>query len=182
MNFAVVPDKVQQDSKPYAGTYEEILERMMAQYGTALLRMAYLYLRDASLAEDAVQETFVKAYTHMDQFRGESTEKSWLMRIAINTCKDFRRTAWLRFVDRRTPLDELPEACGDWQEPDDTVLREVMRLSDRDKEVILLRYYQNMKIGEISDALNIPEPTVSSRLRRAKGKLHRKLERWYFDE
>ena len=55
MNFAVVPDKVQQDSKPYAGTYEEILERMMAQYGTTLLRMAYLYLRDASLAEDAVR-------------------------------------------------------------------------------------------------------------------------------
>ena len=182
MNFAVVPDKVQQDSSPYAGTYEETLERMMAQYGTALLRMAYLYLRDASLAEDAVQETFVKAYAHMDQFRGESTEKSWLMRIAINTCKDFRRTPWLRFVDRRTPLDELPEACGEWQEPDDTVLREVMRLPDRDKEVILLRYYQNLTIGEISNARNIPEPTVSSRLRRAKDKLHRKLERWYFDE
>ncbi len=182
MNFAAVPDKVQQENKPYAEAYEETLERMMAQYGTALLRMAFLYLRDASLAEDAVQETFVKAYTHMSQFRGESTEKSWLMRIAINTCKDFRRSSWLRLVDRRTPLDALPEACGEWREPDDTVLLEVMRLPDRDKEVILLRYYQNMKIGEISDALNIPEPTVSSRLRRAKEKLHRKLERWYFDE
>ncbi len=182
MNFVAVPDKVSEDCVPAAREREALLQRMMAQYGDALLRMAYLYLRDAALAEDAVQETFVKAYTHLNQFRGESTEKSWLMRIAINTCKDFQRTAWLRFVDRRTPLDALPEPSADFHTPDDTVLRAVMRLPERDKQVILLRYYQDMKIGEISDALGIPEPTVVSRLKRARDKLHRKLERWYFDE
>lgn len=182
MNFVAVPDKVSEDCVPAARAREALLQRMMAQYGDALLRMAYLYLRDAALAEDAVQETFVKAYTHLNQFRGESTEKSWLMRIAINTCKDFQRTAWLRFVDRRTPLDALPEPSADFHTPDDTVLRAVMRLPERDKQVILLRYYQDMKIGEISDALGIPEPTVVSRLKRARDNLHRKLERWYFDE
>ena len=182
MNFAAVPDKVSEECLPTEQEREALLMRLMTQYGDALLRMAYLYLRDAALAEDAVQETFVKAYTHLHQFRGESTEKSWLMRIAINTCKDFQRTAWLRFVDRRKPLDELPEPSADFHLPDDTVLRAVMRLSERDKQVILLRYYQNMKIGEISDALGIPEPTVTSRLRRARDKLHRKLERWYLDE
>ncbi len=182
MNFAAVPDKVSEECLPTEQEREALLQRLMTQYGDALLRMAYLYLRDAALAEDAVQETFVKAYMHLHQFRGESTEKSWLMRIAINTCKDFRRTAWLRLVDRRKPLDELPEPGVNFCPPDDTVLRAVMRLPERDKQVILLRYYQDMKIGEIGDALGLPEPTVASRLRRARDKLHRKLERWYFDE
>ena len=64
------------------------LERLMAQYGTALLRMCCLYLRDYSLAEDAVQETFLKAYARLDTFRGDCSEQTWLMKIAINTCRD----------------------------------------------------------------------------------------------
>ena len=52
------------------------LERLMAQYGTALLRMCCLYLRDYSLAEDAVQETFLKAYARLDTFRGDCSEQT----------------------------------------------------------------------------------------------------------
>ena len=72
------------------------LERLMAQYGTALLRMCCLYLRDYSLAEDAVQETFLKAYARLDSFRGDCSEQTWLMKIAINTCRDMLRSAWMR--------------------------------------------------------------------------------------
>lgn len=60
------------------------LERMMTQYGDALFRMCCLHLRDEALAEDAVQETFLKAYRRMDSFRGDCREQSWLMGIAIN--------------------------------------------------------------------------------------------------
>ena len=158
------------------------IRRMMEAYGSSMLRMCFLYLRDAALAEDAVQESFLKAYRHLDGFRGESGEKTWLMRIAINTCKDFHRSAWARLVDRRVALDGIQPAAGDAEPSDDTVIHEVMRLSDKDKEVILLRYYQNMKIWEISGALNIPKGTVTSRLNRAREKLHRRLKGWYFDE
>ena len=182
MNFVAVPDKVSEDCVPAAREREALLQRMMAQYGDALLRMAYLYLRDAALAEDAVQETFVKAYTHLNQFRGESTEKSWLMRIAINTCKDFQRTAWLRFVDRRTPLDALPEPSADFHTPDDTVLRAVMRLPERDKQVILLRYYQDLDVSEIAGALALSPSSVYRRLEKAQQRLKKTLERWDLDE
>ena len=130
------------------------IRRMMEAYGSSMLRMCFLYLRDAALAEDA----------------------------AINTCKDFHRSAWARLVDRRVALDGIQPAAGDAEPSDDTVIHEVMRLSDKDKEVILLRYYQNMKIWEISEALNIPKGTVTSRLNRAREKLHRRLKGWYFDE
>ncbi len=172
MSLAAVPGKV----------YETEIERMMAEYGSALLRMSFLYLKDAALAEDAVQETFLKAFKHLGQFRGASSEKTWLMRIAINTCRDFQRSVWLRLTDRRTPIEQLPDMACETALTDDTVLCEVMQLPARDKAVILLRYYQNMSTNEISEALGIPVPTVSSRLKRAKEKLHKKLERWYFDD
>lgn len=63
---------------------QKSLERMMGQYGDALLRMCCLHLRDAALAEDAVQETFLRAYRRMDGFRGDCSEQTWLMGIAIN--------------------------------------------------------------------------------------------------
>jgi RNA polymerase sigma factor (sigma-70 family) len=86
---------------------KERLQRMIAQYGNALQRMCYVYLRDAALAEDAVQETFLKVYRHLDAFRGESSEKTWLMHIAVNTCRDMRRNAWFRYVDRRITLEDV---------------------------------------------------------------------------
>ena len=83
----------------------------MRRYGDALVRMCCLYLNDASLAQDAAQDTFIKAWRNLGQFRGECDERTWLMRIAINTCRDYHRTAWLRHVDRGTPLEALPEAA-----------------------------------------------------------------------
>ncbi len=157
------------------------IRRMMESHGTALLRMCYLYLRDERLAEDAVQECFFKAYRKLDTFRGESAEKTWLMRIAINTCKDMRRSAWHRLVDRRVSLDGV-EAAQDASPKDDTVLCEVMRLPPKDREVVLLRYYQQLSIGEIGEALGVPTGTVNSRLNRARQKLRHRLEGWYFDE
>ena len=102
------------------GWREAALTGLVERHRTALVRMCCLCLGDASLAEDAAQETFFKAYRALDSFRGECDEKTWLMRIAINTCRDYHRTAWLRHVDRGTPLEALPghaafpldKACG----------------------------------------------------------------------
>ena len=61
------------------------LERLINEYGDSLLRMCYLHLKDYHLAEDAVQETFIKAMRSYDSFGHRSSEKTWIMRIAINT-------------------------------------------------------------------------------------------------
>ena len=84
------------ESDPRAQRLVDMVDRYQAQ----LLRLCYLVLHDTMLAEDAVQETFLKAYRAMGRFRGDCQEKTWLMRIAINTCRDMRRSAWLRHTDR----------------------------------------------------------------------------------
>lgn len=87
---------------------KEKLALLMNQYEKDLLRMCCVYLRDASMAEDAVQETFIKAYRSLDSFKGTSSEKTWLYAIAMNVCRDIRRSSWYRYVDRRIDFDKLP--------------------------------------------------------------------------
>ena len=82
---------------------ESQLTALMSAHRTSLVRLAYLYLGDSALAEDAVQETFLKAWRHWESFREESAEKTWLTRIAINTCKDIRR---IRLVPPGAPVPE----------------------------------------------------------------------------
>jgi len=164
-------------------TAEEQIRRMMECYGDAVLRMCYLTLHDVMTAEDAAQDTFMKAYQKLEGFRGECSEKTWLIRIAINTCRDYRRRAWFKWNDRRVDVDSLMLPGGTPVESrDDTVLKAVMALSARDREVVLLRYYQEMRLQEISQTLGVPEGTVTSRLNRARARLRRQLEGWYFDE
>ena len=154
----------------------------MEQYGSGLLRMCALYLKDASLAQDAVQETFLKAYRHWDHYRGESTEKTWLTSIARNVCRDYLRTAWFRHQDRRKDIDALPEQPSDFAFPDNTVLTEVMRLPVKYREVILLRYYEGLKIKETAAALQLSAGRVRSRLNRANAILRSRLKEWYDEE
>ena len=159
---------------------DQALCRLVDQYQAALLRMCYMYLHDKALAEDAVQETFLKAYTAMASYRGDSSEKTWLMRIAINTCRDMQRSAWFRRVDRRIIPDLLPEASVPFEEVDEEVTLAVMKLPKKLKEVIMLYYYQGMNMSEIAASLEVAQTTVSSRLRNAKKKLRTALERGCF--
>ncbi len=169
MNGALVPGNVQ------------TLERPMAQYGSSLQRMCYLLLRDRELAKDAAQESFFKAYRALGTLDAQGSEKAWLMRIAINTCKDVQRSRWWRLVDRRITPDDLPEAGQEAEMPDPTPLLAVMNLPAKYRQVVLLHYYQNLTLQEIAQALGLPATTVRTRLMRAKGKLHAQLQGWYFD-
>lgn len=156
---------------------DQELVRLVNAYQTSLRRMCCTILRDPAQAEDAVQETFLKAYKSMASFRGESSEKTWLMRIAINTCRDFRRSAWFRYLDRRITPEDLPLATNPIEEDSIELTAAIMRLPQKLQEVTLLHYYQNMTTREIADALQIPQSTVSTRLNRARSKLRTFLER-----
>lgn len=160
----------------------EQLEQLMEEYGTQLLRMCTVYLRDRDLAQDAVQDTFIKAYRHLTTFRGDCSKKSWLMGIAVNTCRDYLRTAWFRHIDRWMDTDALPETPAPGAFEDHTVLAEVNRLPKQYREVILLRYYQGMKVKETADALKLSSSAVKQRIKRANAILHDRLKEWYFDE
>ena len=159
---------------------DALIARLVQEYQVPLRRMCCIWLKDAALAEDAVQETFLRAWRRMDTFRGDSGEKTWLIRIAVNVCNDVRRTAWMRLV--RHPLSACPEPAREDRYRDDTVARAVTALPPRDRQMILLRFYQELKVKEIAQVLNIGEACAASRLHRAEKKLAAALKGWYFDE
>lgn len=161
---------------------EADVERMMAEHADSILRMCFVYLRDIHLAEDAMQETFIKAYRAYDGFQGRSLERTWLTRIAINVCRDFSRSSWFRIVDRRVSLDNLLEAESLPLEQDDTLITGVMHLPKKYREVILLYYYGNLTALEAADALRIAPSTVYAHIKKAQKILKTELEGWYRNE
>ncbi|MBP3427741.1 MAG: sigma-70 family RNA polymerase sigma factor [Clostridia bacterium] len=82
----------------------ERIDQWISLYEKELLRLCFVYLKDEALAEDAVQETFLKAYSRLSSFRGDSSPKTWLVRIAINVCKDMSRTSWFRMIRSKNSL------------------------------------------------------------------------------
>lgn len=164
-------------------SHEETLARLVAQYEVMLLRTCYMYLHDKGLAEDATQETFLKAYKALSSFRGDSSEKTWLMRIAMNTCRDMKRNAWFRFVDRAVEIERLPEPAKafEFEEADD-LTQAILHLPTKHKEVILLYYYQDMTFREIAGVLDISVAAVGKRVKAACSKLKKMLGKEDFYE
>ena len=158
---------------------EEEISRMIQTYEKDLLRLCCMYLKDASMAEDAVQETFLKAYKNLHSFRGESSEKTWLIRIAINVCKDMQRTAWFRNIGRMVNLDDVQIPQVQEHDVKSAVVSEIMRLPKKLKEVVLLYYYEDMNQSEIAEILNVSITTVHRRLEKARALLKDMLEGGY---
>ena len=158
---------------------EYLLTRLIDQHQAVLLQICYMYLHDRAMAEDAVQETFLKAYRSMAAFRGECSEKTWLTRIAINTCRDMRRSAWFRHTDRRlTPEDMAPIPVQPVEDYDaEELAQAIVKLPAKYKEVILLYYYRDMTMKEIAKALDIAVSSVSGRLKQACSRLRKVLEK-----
>ena len=155
---------------------ETIIRQMVETHQTPLMRLCYLYLRDVQLAEDAVQETFIKAARTLDKFRGEASMKTWLTSIAMRTCCDMRRSFWFRRMDRRVTPEMLPDPVQSPLEEETALTVAVINLPQKEREVILLYYYQDMNVNEIARTLGVTQPTVSYRLKRAREKLRQELE------
>lgn len=155
---------------------DSAFEELVSQNQDKLLRTCYLYLRDRQLAEDAVQETFLKAYRSLPAFRGDSSQKTWLTRIAINTCRDLYRSEWFQHMDRRVTPEDLPECGAPFSSREESLIVEVMRLPRRLREVTLLYYYHGMDERDIAEALGISRSAVSDRLSRARRKLKGMIE------
>lgn len=161
-----------------AGVLEQNnIETIVDTYGDDLLRLCLLYLGDRQLAEDAFQETMIKAWRQMGTFRGESSLKTWLSHIAVNTCRSMLRSGWLRMMRRSEPVDALLDlAAPQAQEDGGLVTQAVLGLPGKYREVVVLYYYQDMKLREIAQALRLPVNSVSTRLRRARALLGKSLE------
>ena len=158
---------------------EQTLVRLMNLYGDSVKRMCCIYLHDLGSAEDAAQETFIKAYQHIDQVLGGEiqSEKAWLMRIAINTCKDALRSSWMRHIDRRRAIEELPLSVQPSHEDKLALTQAVMAPPPKLKDIVLLYYYQDMNLRTCAQVLGISAPTATRRLQQAQKKLKLDMER-----
>lgn len=158
------------------------LTRLVQEHQRMLLRLCYVQLRDEEQARDAVQETFLKAFRALEGFRAEASEKTWLIRIALNTCRSMQRSGWWRFHDRRVTPEEIPVGEEAVCDEDIDLMCAVMQLPGRLREVIVLRYWQNMTVDEIAQTLGIAQSSASERLKRAQEKLRGMLEGRETDE
>ncbi len=154
----------------------EFFERLVQTYQTPLRRLCCVMLKDAQQADDAVQETFIKAYRSLNAFRQDSSEKTWLTRIAVNTCRDIMRSRWFVHIDRSVDIADLPEEYAE-SDPEETELFEaVLSLPLKQREVVLMYYYQNLTMQETAEALHITVSNVSRRLENARKALRKQLE------
>lgn len=151
---------------------EPDIDRLIAEYSKSLTRLCYMILKDVHLAEEAAWDALYKAYRGFNRFRGESCEKTWITQIAINVCKSYMRKSSYKEI---TCSDYISLAyASDDQLSSEFVsdeslalLNAVYGLPVKYRQVILLRYYQELSVSEISKILKEKANTISVRIKRA---------------
>ncbi|WP_339172174.1 sigma-70 family RNA polymerase sigma factor [Solibacillus sp. FSL R5-0691] len=163
---------------------EAIIDELMQQYGEDVLKLVMQYVHNNSVAEDLTQEIFVKCYRSLPTFQYGSSLKTWLWRIAINHSKDYLKSWYAKNVEAKD--DEVfmqvesshsVEQEVIQQQEDADLVKAVMALPVKYREVIYLCYYEDRTMKEMADVLQINENTVKTRLRKGKQLLKKHLER-----
>lgn len=142
----------------------------LSKYADMVRRICFMHLRNKADVDDIFQEVFLKLLQHSGKFQSEEHEKAWLCRVAINKCNDFHRSFFRKNV---CSIDDVTLVFENKEETE--VMREVLALPPKYKNVIYLFYYENYTVPEISKILGKKENTVYSLLHRAKAVLKEKL-------
>lgn len=148
---------------------DEWAEYLVANYADLLLRIGKTWLGSLDDAKDICQTVLIKLLENPRDFPDKVQERAWIVRIAVNECKNWRKTAWFR---HRVPLDDsLQLAVLDPEPEDGCLLALVQNLPRIYREVIFLRYYEGCEVKEIAALLGRPPALVSTHLKRGKEKL-----------
>ena len=152
-------------------------EELYQKYADDVLRVSYFYLGDRHKAEDVCQDVFVRLMTNAPNLT-EGHEKAWLLKVALNRCRDLWRGAWVKRVVLGSPTFEMIPAPDEAEkrEDEEAMMVAIHELPAAFREVIVLHYYQGYGISEISEMMGLPEGTISSRLSRGRKKLELILE------
>lgn len=152
------------------------------EYGPAVFRLAKSVVRDSALADDVAQETFIKVWKHLPEYRGEGSLRGWILRIAhnqaVSTLRKIRDSATdpgrmpeqhdpigtNRVVEGRIAASELIDALDE--------------LDELSRAIVVLREVEGFSYDEIAETLDVPIPTVKTRLLRARRDLARRLDDW----
>lgn len=150
----------------------EAAEELVRRFYPEILRYCLWHTPDPSLAEDAAQETFLKVIRYVDRYTDRGTYKAFLYQIAKNTCIDMGRKKWQSDLPLEQAEAQLYGESGIEAVEADLVLRQmVQNLPEQQREIVLLRFAQDLTIQEMAQVLGLPMRTVQSRLRSALKKL-----------
>lgn len=147
-------------------TKEELAD-LIFENKESMYRLAYMIVENDADAQDAVGDAIVKAFGNIQRLRKKTSAKSWLMQILVNSAHDIvrKRSKW-KIVEKQLDDTAVTEAFES-----DEMLPIVMELKEEFREIIILYYYEEFSVGEISRMLKIPTGTVKSRLARGRDKL-----------
>lgn len=150
----------------------ERAEDLAMRYGDTLLRIGYTWFSNVADAQDLCQTVLLKLLEDPRTFPDKGQERAWVIRLAVNVCKNIKRSAWHR---RTVALDEgLAVQAPEPEE--DGILPLVQRLPLKYRRVIYLRYYEGYEVREIAQILSIKPALASTHLARARAKLKAMLE------
>ena len=157
--------------------------KLIECYQEYLYKTAWLYVRDEDFALDVVQESILKGFGQIKTLKKPEYFKTWMTRILINSARDiYRNNRKLLFFGE----PEQQVHIGKNAEKTETEIEERMdlydaieRLSECYRSVVILKYFSDMKLAEISEVLQIPEGSVSAYLTRAKQELKKYLREGY---
>lgn len=161
------------------------LQEAMEEYGEYCIRVAYLYVKDWTAAEEIVQDVFLAYHFQQERFKNESSLKTYLVKITVHKSHDYLRSwrAKKRQFVESFHLRAAEHSSEYWLvvESERQILVEALwKLPLKYREVLLLHYYDDYKIREIAEIIGISENTVKTRISRGRTKLKELLdpEQW----
>ena len=167
---------------------EEAIEYLFREHEAGVYKLALSIVDDPADASEVTQKTFVSALKAMRNYQEKQTFKSWLYTIAVNYSRSLlrkRRTVaklqrtltWIFRIENEK--QDLPEEVVIRNEKEISLWKSLDQLDDRHRIVIVLRYFHELSIHEISEILSVNEGTIHSRLHSAREKLRVALETWH---
>ena len=154
-------------------------EYLVQTYADAILRIGHTWLGDMDDAKDICQTVLIGLLEDGRTFPDVGQERAWVVRCAVNACKNWKKSAWFR---RRAPLEEGLHLSVEAPEPEDgSLLEQVNRLPQKYRQVLYLRYYEDYEVHEIAALLGQSPALVSTHLARAKARLRQRLEGSCYD-
>jgi RNA polymerase sigma-70 factor (ECF subfamily) len=168
------------------GQHQPSFRELMARHREAVYRIARHHTGDEGEAMDVTQEAFISAFASLNRFDPDRPFRAWLLRIAINKCRDWaRRRAVRRLFRMAKPLDDALDVADEGQDPESAAIsaRELARISAAVsalpanlKDPLILCRLEGMSMAEAAQVLGISEKAVETRIYRARQKLSEILE------
>ncbi|MBQ8296228.1 MAG: RNA polymerase sigma factor [Ruminococcus sp.] len=156
-------------------TDKDIALYAFRKYGDTVLRAAYSCVGNYSEAEDITQDVFLNLHAKPQIFTDDNHMKAWLLRAAINRCKNYHKSYRKRNQHSYDEVSEAELSC-DFTPQDNTIREKIASLPEKYSSVLYLYYYEEYTIREIAGILQKNENTVSSLLQRARKKIKLELE------